>query len=74
MVIKKDYGTKTDIWVRGGSLSVKDRPNISQYKLVIWEPDYWHIAVQYNHLDLLYRDIKRAEEKIVYIRNKTAVE
>lgn len=67
---QKDYGTKTDIWVRGGSLSVKDRPNISQYKLVIWEPDYWHIAVQYNHLDLLYRDIKRAEEKIVYIRNK----
>lgn len=66
----KDYGAKTDVWVRGGSLSVKDRPKIDQYQMIIWEPDYWHIAVQYNHLDLLYRDVKRAEDKIVYLRNK----
>ena len=67
---QKDYGKRTDIWVRGGSFSVKDRPNIDQYKLVIWEPDYWHIAVQYNHLDILYRDIKKAEETITYLADK----
>jgi glycosyltransferase involved in cell wall biosynthesis len=67
---QKDYGSKTDIWVRGGSLSVKDRPNIDQFKLVIWEPDFWHISVQYNHLDILYRDVIKCKEKITYLSNK----
>lgn len=38
---QKDYGTKTDAWVRAGSLDVKDRW-VSGLSFVIWEEDIWH--------------------------------
>lgn len=63
----EDYGSKTDIWVRCANISVQDRPDISQYKLVIWEPDYWHMDVQYDHLSILYKEITDFPEKIIYI-------
>ena len=57
---ENDYGTKTDIWIRGsGSPQVEDRSKVTNYKAVIWEGDYEHYSVKFNHLDILYRDSKK---------------
>ena len=51
-----DYGSKTDIWVRGsGGSDVEDRTE--PYRLVAWEADYDHWRVAHNHLDILYRQL-----------------
>lgn len=53
---EKDYGSKTDIWVRGsGGSDVEDRTE--PYRLVAWEADYDHWRVAHNHLDILYRQL-----------------
>lgn len=60
-----DYGKKTNIWIRGsGADDVNDRENIDIFDLVIWEADYNHFAIYYDHLDILYRDILKAPGKI----------
>lgn len=55
---EKDYGEKTDIWARGsgGDDVIKRRDN--KYKLVIWEADYNHFFVHFDHLDVMYNQIK----------------
>lgn len=51
-----DYGTKTDIWVRGsGAKDVYDRASYMRYKLIMWEADYEHYKVFYDHLDIMGR-------------------
>lgn len=67
----EDYGSKTDIWVRCANISVQDRPGINHFKMVIWEPDYWHIEMQYNHLSILYRDLLKYPDKIINMYDKT---
>ncbi len=60
---EKDYGSKTDIWVRGsGAGDVVDRKQ--RYKLVAWEADYNHWKVAYNHLDIMHRQIE--EGQLIY--------
>jgi hypothetical protein len=62
---ENDYGKKTDIWVRGsGSKDVRDRDNIADYKLVIWEADYDHYRVYFDNLDTLYKNISEAPNTI----------
>lgn len=51
---EKDYGTRTDIWVRGsGASDVKDR-DMEPFKLVIWEADYYHYPIINMHTDTIY--------------------
>lgn len=64
-----DYGYKTDVWVRNGNISLLDKDIIENLQLVIWEPDYWHMNVQHNHLNLLYRDLRNYPLKLVYLSN-----
>lgn len=64
-----DYGEKTNIWVRNSARETKDRDNIEDLQLILWESDFWHIHVQFNHLDLLYRDIKICPNKVLYLYN-----
>lgn len=54
---EEDYGKKTDIWVRGsGASDVIDRENISQFQLVIFEGDYWHLPIiPKNHPRTIYQ-------------------
>lgn len=60
-----DYGKKTNVWVRGsGADDVKDRGNIDVFDLIIWEADYNHFAIYYDHLDILYRDISQSPGKV----------
>ena len=56
---ENDYGTKTNIWVRGsGSPQVEDRTQHNEYLAVLWEADYEHFPIFFNHIDILYRDAK----------------
>jgi len=53
---ERDYGSKTDIWVRGsGGDDIIDRVNVDEYKLIMWEADYAHFPIHFNDLDILYR-------------------
>lgn len=60
----EDYGSKTDIWVRGGNKGINDRKKINIYKCVYWEPEYSHIKIQNNHIELLFRDLKSNPNKV----------
>jgi len=64
-----DYGTKTNIWVRNAHRDLIDRDIIEDVDYILWESDYWHIHIQQNHLDLMFRDVKVAENKIGYMYN-----
>ena len=66
---EEDYGTKTSIWVRCSHRSLVDRDFIDDVDFVLWESDYWHIHIQYDHLDLMYRDIRIASDRIGYMHN-----
>jgi hypothetical protein len=53
---EEDYGFKTDIWVRGsGGDDVIDRKDISKYKMIMWEADYEHFSICFNHLKIMAR-------------------
>lgn len=64
---EEDYGYRTDIWVRNANIVTEDRDNADELKMILWEPDYWHMNIQHNHLDLLYRDIRLVPEQICYM-------
>ena len=56
---EKDYGTKTDVWARGGSTDVHDR-GLAKYKLIVWAIDYNRRAVLPG-FDVLYRQLATNE-------------
>lgn len=64
---EEDYGLKTDIWVRNGNILTEDRDIVEEISMVLWEPDYWHMHIQHNHLDLLYRDIRMMKTHVSYM-------
>lgn len=64
---ENDYGSKTSVWVRNAHRSLIDKDMIEDVDYVLWESDYWHIHIQLNHLDLMYRDVLIAEDKIGYM-------
>ncbi len=48
---EEDYGTKTDIWVRGtASNDIINRLNYDQIKFVVWGADYSHFKVHFDDL------------------------
>ncbi len=61
---ERDYGSKTDIWVRGsGGDDIIDRVNADDYKLIMWEADYMHFPIHFNNLDILYRYLSLNNKK-----------
>lgn len=66
-----DYGSKTDIWVRGsGAKDVEDRALLNEYKCVMWEADYDHYKVFYDHLNIMNRILLQREEKSSFFSNE----
>ena len=64
---EEDYGKRTDIWVRNTHHLTKDKDCIEDLSYIIWEADHWHTHVLFNHLDLLYRDVVVAGDKVGYM-------
>lgn len=65
-----DYGSKTNIWCHGiGAYKndINEQRDLSKFDLIIWYQDFWHKQIHYNHLDILYRDLKQYSDKITYI-------
>ncbi len=58
-----DYGTRTDIWVRGsGASDVINRENVEEYRLIVMEADYLHYPVIPNgHPDVLVKYIQEGK-------------
>lgn len=65
---EKDYGQKTSVWVRCSADEINDLRDLSQYDMVIWGYfDLENKPLKFNHLDILYRDLKLYPSKINYI-------
>ena len=62
-----DYGERTDIWVRNANIVTNDRDILDKVKMIIWEPDYWNMHIQHDHLDILFRDICIDSTKLCYL-------
>lgn len=58
---EEDYGTRTDIWVRGsGASDVINRENVLEYKLIVLEADYLHYPIiPKGHPEILVKYINR---------------
>ena len=64
-----DYGSKTNIWCRGiGSCQgdVKHR-NIDCFDYIFWYFDIWHFPIKFNTIDILYDDLMKYSNRIIYI-------
>lgn len=67
-----DYGVRTDVWVRGAHRDVRDRPEIEDFSLVLWEMDFSRNFLEYpTHRALLYRDTLFNPERVAYIDTGT---
>lgn len=61
----KDYGSKTDIWVRNADSKLKDRP-YENFKLIFWAHDLVHYRLRIRQqLDSLYRDISCRKSVVI---------
>lgn len=59
-----DYGSKTDIWVRGsGGDDIVDRVDADQFKLIVWEADYMHFPIHFDNLDIMVRYLAKDRRK-----------
>ena len=79
---EKDYGKKTDIWIRGvGSSDVIDKTKDNVYKACLWGVDYSKFQIKYPFLKILYRDINNknlltlsfSEEKLTAIKKESGI-
>lgn len=67
-----DYGSRTDIWVRGAHREVADRFVIEHYGLVVWEMDFFRNLLEVPaHADILSRDTRFSPEKVTHIDTAT---
>ena len=67
-----DYGTRTDIWVRGAHADVRDRHDLERFDLVLWEMDFLHNVMEHpSHRDILYRDTLFSPDKVSFIGAET---
>lgn len=63
-----DYGSRTDIWVRGAHSDVVDRPFLEDFALVLWEMDFARNFLEHaSHAEILFRDAMMAPEKLAYL-------
>lgn len=69
---ESDYGTRTDIWVRGAHEDVRDRPSIEEFSLVLWEMDFFRNLIEHpSHAEILFRDALIAPDKLAYLDSST---
>lgn len=67
-----DYGSRTDIWVRGAHKAVNDRRDLERYALVLWEMDFFRNFLEHpTHHDILYRDTIFSPEKVAFLDTGT---
>ena len=63
-----DYGSRTDVWVRGAHKDVRDRPEIEDLRLVVWEMDFFRNLLEVpEHGDILQRDTQFSPEKVTHV-------
>ncbi|WP_284294780.1 glycosyltransferase family 29 protein [Luteimicrobium album] len=63
-----DYGARTDVWVRGAHRDVRDRPEIEDLQLVVWEMDFFRNLLELpEHGDVLHRDTQFSPEKVTHV-------
>ena len=63
---EKDYGSKTDIFIRNGSIELKDVDRQFN-KICVWEPDFYHFIIPQYILDRLYADIVKNKFQTTYL-------
>ncbi len=63
---ERDYGTKTDVWIRVGNNEVEPR-NIRSYRFVILEPDLPRTLLRFDVVDLWVRYLECFPQKIFYM-------
>ena len=69
---ERDYGARTDIWVRGAHRDVADRVAVDAGALVVWEMDFFRNVLEVpEHADLLYRDALLSPDRITHIDTAT---
>lgn len=67
-----DYGTRTDIWVRGAHRDVRDRADVESFSLVLWEMDLFRNLLEAPaHSEILYRDTLFSPGRITHIGTET---
>jgi len=68
----KDYGYKTNIWVRtsGGKPGDVEKRAIDKFDFVLWNQDFKHSSIQFGLLDYMYEQCKEFPEKYIYIGQK----
>ncbi|MCB7137653.1 glycosyltransferase family 29 protein [Cellulosimicrobium marinum] len=67
-----DYGSRTDVWVRGAHRDVRDRAEIEDLSLVLWEMDLFRNVLEVpSHGDALYRDAQLFPEKLAHVDTAT---
>jgi glycosyltransferase involved in cell wall biosynthesis len=63
-----DYGARTDVWVRGAHRDVRDRPEIENLRLVVWEMDFFRNLLELaEHGDVLHRDTQFSPDKVTHV-------
>lgn len=63
---EKDYGSKTDIFIRNASIELKDVDRRFN-KICVWEPDFYHFIILQYILDRLYADIVNNKFQTTYL-------
>lgn len=63
---EEDYGTKTDIWICCSSDDIQSRSPLSDFQLVVYEPDYMHHILTEHMFDLLFQGVKNSKTPITY--------
>ncbi|BDV30047.1 glycosyltransferase family 29 protein [Microbacterium terricola] len=67
-----DYGSRTDIWVRGAHREVADRYVIEHFGLVVWEMDLFRNLLEVpSHGDILSRDTRFSPDRVTHIDTAT---
>lgn len=69
---ERDYGSRTDIWVRGAHRDVVDRVAVDETALVVWEMDFFRNLLEVpDHGDILYRDALLSPDRVTHIDTAT---
>ncbi len=65
----KDYGSKTNVWVRAGGAYPGDVESreIDDIEYVLWNQDFKHSVIMHNLLDYMYDSCTKFPKKYLYI-------
>lgn len=71
---EKDYGTRTNIWVRNCERDIEERTKVTTYDLVIWGPDLYHVCIPQNNIDVLYELFMEYRKSATHIPSEVYAE